>query len=461
MAASNPKSDTKPTYSAPWERAFDRFRTPFEEFVHNQTSSGIVLMVATIVALVLANSPWAHGYYELIEIPISLGIGEWLLEKSLHHWINDGLMALFFFLVGLEIKREVLIGELSVPRNAILPVIAAIGGMAVPAGIYVLVAGDGIAAKGWAIPMATDIAFAVGVMVLLGKRVPPALMMFLVALAIVDDLGAVIIIALFYTETISIPALVLTGVFFLVLISFNLFGLRRPFPYFLVGGLLWLAMLKSGVHATLAGVLVALTIPGMPKYDPLRFVGLMSELVNRFRSVHLEGVSLMRNTNQRTVLQTMENGIHMVETPLQRLEHNFHIPVGFFIIPVFALVNAGVPIDFSAFGDIINHPVALGVIVGLVGGKFLGIFGAVMIAVKLGVGRLPRGVALRHIAGVGLLAGIGFTMAIFISELAFAEAAEELLMAKTGILLASLLAGIVGSLVLLNCKPVVEEDKAI
>jgi len=403
-------SNAKPSYAAPWERAFDKFRTPFEEFTHNQSSSGILLMLATIIALVLANSAYAHDYHQFIETHFTIGFGDFMLDKSLHHWINDGLMALFFFLVGLEIKREVLVGELSSVRNAMLPIIAAIGGMAVPALIYVLMISEGEGASGWAIAMATDIAFAIGVLVLLGKRVPPALMMFLVALAIVDDLGAVVVIALFYTDTISLSALLMVGLCFATLIAFNLFGLRRPLPYFLIGVLLWLAMLKSGVHATLAGVLVALTIPARSKYDPLLFADHMRDLISRFRGAHKQGLSIMRNDVQRSVLQTMENGIQMVETPLQRLEHRFHIPVGFFIIPVFALVNAGIPIDFAALDQVITHPITLAIIVSLIAGKFLGVFGAVVIAVKLGIATLPSGVALRHVAGAGLLAGIGFTM---------------------------------------------------
>ncbi len=455
------KPNTKPSYIAPWEHAFDKFRTPFEEFIHNQTSSGIVLMVATVIALLLANSTYADSYHHFIETPLSIGFGAAVLEKTLHHWINDGLMALFFFLVGLEIKREILVGELSSVRNAILPIVAAVGGMVVPALLYLAMVSEGNAASGWAIPMATDIAFAVGVLVLLGKRVPVSLMMFLVALAIVDDLGAVIVIALFYTETISIPALIMVGVSFAILVAFNLFGLRRPLPYFLIGIVLWLAMLKSGIHATLAGVLVALTIPAMSKYDPSLFADHMRDLVDKFRGAHREGVGIMRNEKQRTVLQTMENGIHMVETPLQRLEHGFHIPVGFFVIPVFALVNAGIPIDFAALDQIIAHPITLAIIVSLVGGKFLGIFGAVVIAVKLGWAKLPSGVAIRHIAGAALLAGIGFTMAIFIAELAFVGAEEALLMAKTGVLIASLIAGIIGSIWLLTCKPCGLNDVAV
>jgi len=454
------KPNTKANYIAPWERAFDKFSTPFEEFIHNQTSSGIVLMIVTIVALVLANSSYAQSYHDFIKTPLSIGFGDFVLEKTLHHWINDGLMALFFFLVGLEIKREILVGELSSLRNAMLPVLAAIGGMVVPALLYVIMVSGGEGAAGWAIPMATDIAFAIGVLALLGKRVPASLMMFLVALAIIDDLGAVIVIALFYTDTISISALILVGVCFAILVAFNLFGLRHPLPYFLIGVVLWFAMLKSGVHATLAGVLVALTIPAVSKYDPSLFADYMRDLVDKFRGAYRQGVGIMRNEKQHSVLQTMKNGIYMAETPLQRLEHGFHIPVGFLIIPIFALVNAGIPIDFSALDKIIAHPITLGIIVSLVGGKLLGIFGVVFIALKLGIGKLPEGVALRHIAGAALLAGIGFTMSIFIAELAFVGQAEALLMAKTGVLIASLVAGIAGSLWLLMCKPTELSDLA-
>ena len=322
-----------------------------------------------------------------------------------------------------------------------------------PAFLYVTMVPEGEGAAGWAIPMATDIAFAIGVLALLGKRVPAALMMFLVALAIVDDLVAVLVIALFYTETISVSALILVGISFAILVAFNLFGLRHPLPYFLIGVVLWFAMLKSGVHATLAGVLVALTIPAVSKYDPSLFADHMRDLVDRFSSAYRKGVGIMRNEKQRSVLQTMGNSIHMAGTPLQRLEHSFHIPVGFFIIPLFALVNAGIPIDFSTLDQIIAHPITLAIIVSLVGGKLIGIFGFVFIALKLGIVQLPKGVALRHIAGVALLAGIGFTMAIFIAELAFVGQDEALLMAKTGVLIASLTAGIVGSIWLLMCKP--------
>lgn len=449
------KSTTESQYSAPWERAFERVMTPFEEFIHNQTSSGFVLMAAAVLALVLANSVAASAYHHFFEAPVGLSIGGWSLEMSLHHWINDGLMALFFFLVGLEIKREVLVGELASMRQAALPIIAAIGGMMAPALIYFAINPEGPAARGWAVPMATDIAFAVGALVLLGRRVPASLMMFLVALAIVDDLGGVLVIALFYTESISMGALGVAALLVAILIGFNMAGIRRPVPYFLVGVGLWLAMLESGVHATIAGVLVAFTIPAVPKYDPQRFAEHVRGLLGRFSESHRPGVSILRNEEQRSILQALENGIHRVETPLQRLEHAFHLPVAMLVVPVFALANAGIPIEFSRLGEVLAEPITFGVMLGLILGKLIGIAGFSWAAVRLGWARMPAGADMRHLVGVALLGGIGFTMSIFIAELGFGGSPESLLMAKTGILLASLVAGVAGYLWLsrIGAKP--------
>lgn len=428
-------------YHAPWEKTFDRLRTPFEEFVHRQTTAGLLLMAAAVLALILANSRLAEDYLHFVHLPIGFHIGAWGLEKTLHHWVNDGLMALFFFVVGLELKREILVGELADPRHAVLPIVAALGGMVVPALIYLALNPAGDAARGWGIPMATDIAFAIGALVLLAGRVPKSLITFLVALAIVDDLGAVVVIAIFYTDHLVLQALVVAALLLGVLIAFNLAGIRRPAPYFLIGLLLWFALLKSGVHATLAGVLTAFTIPARPKYNPARFSRHVKELMARFDAKFKPGESIMSNDSLHSIVQALENGVHRVETPLQRLEHMMHLPVAFLLIPVFALINAGIPLDFSAMGATLAHPVTLGVALGLVLGKFIGIAGASWLALKLGAGRLPAGTTFSQIAGTALLGGIGFTMAIFIAELGFAEQPGYLLMAKTGILAASLLAG--------------------
>ena len=452
----NPQSETKTgIYHAPWEKSFDKILTPFEEFIHRQTSSGLLLMAMAVIALILANGPLADAYLHVIHTPISLKIGSWTLEMSLHHWINDALMALFFFVVGLELKRELLVGELAKLRNATLPIAAAIGGMVVPALIYLAINPAGDAALGWGIPMATDIAFAIGALALLSSRVPKALITFLVALAIVDDLGAVLVIAIFYTETIALTPLAVAGALFAVLIVFNVSGIRKTLPYFVVAVLLWYALLQSGVHATLAGILGALSVPAIPRYKPERFSEHVKELMQRFDNSHQPGQSIMTNDALRSVVQTLENGVHSVEAPLQRLEHVWHMPVAYLIIPVFALANAGIPLALGSLADTFSHPVMLGVSLGLVLGKFIGISGASWLVLKLGVAELPKDTRFIQIVGVSLLAGIGFTMSIFVAQLGFSHNEELLLMAKTGILFASLLAGVSGYIWLyLVSKPV-------
>jgi len=436
-------------YNAPLEQAFERVVTPFEEFIHHQTTSGVMLMLCALIALAIANSPLAEDYTHLLHARIGISIGAWTLENSLQHWVNDGLMTLFFFMVGLEIKREILVGELASMRRAALPIVAAIGGMIVPALIYAVINPEGIDARGWGIPMATDIAFAVGVLVLLGRRVTRPLIMFLVALAIVDDLGAVLVIAIFYTEQIAHAPLIAAALLLGLLILFNLVGIRKPLLYFLVGTALWLAMLQSGVHATIAGVLLALTIPARAKYDPARFSGHVGTLMNRFDDAQQDERNILTNNRLVSIVQTLEHGVHMVQTPLQRLEHALHLPVALLVIPIFALANAGVPIAADAIAQTLARPVTFGVMLGLILGKFVGITGASWLALRLGIGSLPANTTMRHIAGVALLGGIGFTMSIFIAELAFAGNPEQLVMAKTGILGASVCAGVAGYLWLL------------
>jgi len=448
------KNSNQINADAPLEKVFDRIHTPFEEFIHDEATSGLLLMVCAVIALVLANGPWAENYAHILHTEIGFNLGSLSLHHTLHHWINDGLMALFFFVVGLEIKREVLVGELSNLRAASLPIIAAIGGMVVPALVFVLfnIGADSI--RGWGIPMATDIAFAVGVLVLLGNRVPKSLLTFLVALAIVDDLGGVVVIAAFYTEQIHFGALGIAGLFLLGLITLNLFGIRKPWPYFILGGLLWLAMLKSGIHATLAGVITALTIPTRSKYDADFFSQHIRELMSRFDAAHDPQKNIITNDAQRAVLQTLENAVHKVETPLQRLEHNMHMPVAFIIIPLFALANAGIVIPWASLNELLWQPVTLGVSAGLIAGKVIGIAGFSWLAIKMGIASFPANTRTPHLVGVSLLGGIGFTMSIFIAELAFRDQNNELLMAKIGILLASLIAGISGWLWLrFVCKP--------
>jgi len=439
----DPKAKTG-IYHAPWEKSFDKILTPFEEFIHRQTTSGLLLMGTAVLALVLANGPLASAYEHAVHTLIGINIGSWVLKMTLQHWINDGLMALFFFVVGLELKREILVGELAQLRNAALPIGAAIGGMVVPALIYFAMNPEGEAARGWGIPMATDIAFAIGALVLLAGRVPKALITFLVALAIVDDLGAVMVIAVFYTDTIALGPLAVAGGFFALLLVFNKSGIRKTTPYFIVAVFLWYALLQSGVHATLAGILGALSVPAMPKYNPERFSEHVRDLMQRFDASHQPGKSIMTNDELRAVVQTLENGVHSVEAPLQRLEHVWHMPVAYLVIPIFALANAGIPLELGSLGDTLTHPVMLGVSLGLVVGKFIGITGVCWLLLKLDVAVLPKDTRFSQIAGVSLLAGIGFTMSIFVAQLGFGASEELLLMAKTGVLAASLLAGVAG-----------------
>jgi len=461
---SKPQNNTRSkaktgVYHAPWEKSFDKILTPFDEFIHRQTTSGLLLMAMAVIALILANGPLADAYLHVIHTLISINIGSWTLGMSLHHWINDGLMALFFFVVGLELKRELLVGELAILRNAVLPIAAAIGGMVVPALIYFAINPAGDAALGWGVPMATDIAFAIGALALLASRVPKALITFLVALAIVDDLGAVLVIAVFYTDTIALTPLAVAGVLFAVLMAFNMSGIRKTLPYFIVAVLLWYALLQSGVHATIAGILGALSVPAKPKYNPERFSEHVKELMRRFDASHQPGRSIMTNDALRSVVQTLENGVLSVGAPLQRLEHIWHMPVAYLIIPIFALANAGIPLALGSLADTFSHPVLIGVSLGLVLGKFIGITGASWLVLKLGVAELPKDTRFTQIAGVSLLAGIGFTMSIFVAQLGFSHNEELLLMAKTGILFASLLAGISGYIWLyLVSKPVADNN---
>ena len=431
---------------APWEQAFARIATPFEEFIHRQTTGGMVLMATTLVALLLANSALAPVYEHLVHLPAGLRIGTWGIEKTLHHWINDGLMALFFFVVGMELKREMLVGELANPKHAALPIVAAIGGMVVPALIYAAFNGGTPQARGWGIPMATDIAFSIGVVALLAGRVPRALITFLVALAIVDDLGAVLVIAVFYTEQIALGwlgwALAVVGLLWV----FNLAGVRRTLPYFLVATVLWYLLLQSGIHATLAGVLGAFAVPARPRYDPAAFSRQVRALMAKFDQSYRPGASILTNDDLRAIAQALGNGAVQVQAPLQRLEHLWHLPVAFMIVPVFALFNAGIPLQAADWSEVFRNPVTLGAAFGLLVGKLVGITGSVWLALRCGIGQLPSGTRFVQIPGVALLAGIGFTMAIFITELAFRGQPELLVDAKTGVLCGSVLSGCAGYL---------------
>ena len=438
---------------SPWEEAFERIYTPFEHFLHSQTTSGLVLIAATLLALILANSPLVEVYNHLIHTKINFSVGSWHLSHSLHHWINDGLMAIFFFMVGLEIKREILVGELSILKNAILPIVAAIGGMVFPALIYTYFNYGEISGNGWGIPMATDIAFAISALVLLGKRVSPALVTFLVALAIVDDLGAVLVIAIFYTKQIIFLPLLLAFISFALLLVFNRMGIHMILPYFIISMFMWFFMLESGVHATIAGVLAALTIPSRPKFEPLKFTRKIRDLLDEYDSYPI-ATDFTTHDKQKAILNTIKRRIHEVGSPAQRLEQALHLPVGLVVLPIFALANAGINIDFSSISSAIMSDVSIGIIMGLILGKVIGIFGVSFLAIKIGIAKLPEHTTMYQILGVSFLGGIGFTMSIFVADLAFIDSDILIFEAKIGVLFASLVSGVIGYSMLRNTKTV-------
>ena len=381
------------------DKAFSRI----QEFIRLETSGGVVLMIAAIFAMIIANTPLSATYDLILGTYIKVGIGNFEIAKPAILWINDGLMAIFFFLVGLEIKREVLAGELSSFDKAILPIMAAIGGMAVPGIIFAIVNwGTPENLNGWAIPTATDIAFALGILALIGSRAPIALKIFLLAIAIIDDLGAIVIIAIFYTSELSINSLSISMIGFAAAVALNRLGIQRTAPYLLVGIIMWVFVLKSGVHATLAGVLIAFTIPLKAKNED--------------------------------------------EALLYKMEHGLHPWVAFLILPVFAFANAGV--NFTGIGiDDLLQPLTLGIAVGLFLGKQIGVFLATWIGVKSGIARLPENVSWKHVYGVACLTGVGFTMSLFIGSLAFTTA-DVMNAVRLGVVLGSVLSGIIGYLLL-------------
>jgi NhaA family Na+:H+ antiporter len=399
-------------------------------------------MLGMVVALVWANSPWAHSYHDVLHVPISVGVGRATLTYSLHHWINDGVMGIFFFYVGLEIKRELLVGELSTLRKATLPAVAAVGGMVLPAAIYFAVNSGGAGARGWGIPMATDIAFALGVLALLGDRVPIGLKVFLTALAIVDDIGAVVVIAAFYTEQVALSWLL----FGLACIGFsivlNRLGARNPVTYFLIGSAAWFGFLESGVHATIAAILMAFTIPARTRIDGAAFRERIEFLMARLEAVGTPTDEDMNSNEQQVLFEHMNTTIDHASAPLQRIEDALHGLVTFVVLPMFALANAGVSID-SGLGSKLGNPIALGIISGLVLGKLFGVTLASWLAVKLRVADLPKGVSWSQLMACGLLAGIGFTMSLFVGGLAFSDP-NLVDIAKIGVLSASVIAAVAG-----------------
>jgi NhaA family Na+:H+ antiporter len=417
---------------------------PVERFIYSETISGALLLVCAIVALVWANSPWSQSYFALRDIPVSFQVGGFSVAMDLQHWINDGLMAIFFFVVALEIKRELVFGDLSDRRNAALPVAAAVGGMVLPAGLYLASNFGGKGAAGWGIPMATDIAFAVAILALLGRRVPSQLRIFLLTFAIVDDVGSILVIAIYYTAHFSVPAMALAIAILGLMLAMRWLGFRSTLAYVLPAAIFWVAMLKSGVHATIAGVILGAITPSKSPGSKSTFVKAVRDTLPDVR----DALDPEDSEWNEVIVGRIEELARQTESPLERLERMVHPWTSYLVLPLFALVNAGVALSAEFIRQAFTSTVTLGVMLGLVVGKVAGVTGFSWLAVRLGWAALPSGVAWRHITGAGLIGGVGFTVSLFITGLAFSETLliEE---AKLGVIAASLIAAFGGYLFLM------------
>ena len=414
---------------------------PLQAFMHTEVAGGLFLFLAAVTALVWANSPARDSYEALWELPLTFSIGPFALAENLRHWVNDLLMAFFFFVVGLEIKRELVLGELRDMRAAALPLVCALGGMIAPALIYTAVNAGGPGVGGWGVPMATDIAFAVGVLALVGSRAPASLKVFLLTLAVADDLGAIIVIAVFYSRGVDFSWLLLAVGAVAAVMLLRRAGVRKYIWYVVAAGVLWLAVFESGVHATIAGVILGFLTPSRPLYPPEDVSGLAEGHLEVLRTKPHDGIA--DEEEQATLLEVARLSNEGV-SPLARLQSALHPWTSFLVLPLFALANAGVEIHGDRLGAVITEPVSLGIILGLVLGKPLGVMVAAFVTVRLGIAKLPRGVGWMELLGVGLLAGVGFTVAIFIAGLAFEDPALTGA-AKLGILTASAIAGLTGA----------------
>ncbi len=423
----------------------------FARFLHSEASGSIIMLACTIIALVWANSPWADVYFGLEHTYIGVSWADSVFKMSLGHWIGDGLMVIFFFVVGLEIKRELVVGQLSIIDQAVLPVSAAIGGMVVPASIYLAFNAGTPTAAGWGVPMATDIAFAIGILSLFGARAPIGLKIFLTALAIADDLGAVLVIALFYTSEIVVEGLVLAGVFMGVIVVLGRLGIRPNFAYILPMVVVWAGVLISGVHATVAGVLLAMLIPVRSTIEPDEFFHRVADRISHLEAQELTRESTVTDADQTRALDDLYVTVDEMRSPGLSLERDLHPVQAFVILPIFALFKAGITLSAATLATFPSLA-SLGVILGLVVGKPIGVLLFSWMAIRSGYARLPEGVTTQQLVGAGLLAGVGFTMSIFISELAFVDK-SILAEVKLGILVASLIAGIVGFIVLHRVLP--------
>ncbi|RQW61691.1 Na+/H+ antiporter NhaA [Vibrio viridaestus] len=447
----------------PLEKSFSHYvRQPFQNFVSNQTTGAMLLLAATILALYLSNSEFSHAYHALEDIKLGFFADNTSFELSAHEWINDGLMVLFFFMLGLEVKREFIAGELSSIKASSAVIMAAIGGMVCPALIYSLLNFSGEGSGGWGVPMATDTAFALGVMALLGGKVNPSLKIFLVALAIVDDIGSVIVIAIFYTDQIMWNSVAIAAVFLVALVLLNRFGIRGAIWYVICSLGLWYFVLESGIHATMAGVLAALTIPARPTVHPVHLAKSMhhaaGDIDKSMQDSPIEPQEILGDEEKDSRLSHIERKARLTRTPLRIWEDLLDKPVSLFVVPIFAFLNAGTTVSQKAIEDMSSSPIAWGVILGLVVGKPIGIFSLTWLSVKTGIGQLSNSLTFKEIFGLAILAGMGFTMSMFVALLGFESSQEHLISAKLGIMLATVIAGVLGYLWLRFVTPYQEES---
>lgn len=434
----------------------DRFATPIQRFIATETAGGMVLLVAAVIALVWANSPWGHVYHDILEHHFRIDLGFWSIDESVHFWINDAAMVIFFFVVGLEIKHEAVVGELSDLRRVIVPIMGAVGGMVAPALIFTTIVAGGQGAGGWGIPLATDIAFALGVLAVVGKRVPFGLRVMLLALAIVDDIGGIIVIAIFYTSDLALGPLAMAGGLLVLAMVLRRYGVWYLPVYFALGAVAWAAMVESGIHPTIIGVLLGLLAPWRAWYSEEGFAELARDEIERFDEASRSHDEEFAHSQKTQAMRQLGFLSDRSIAPLDRLSHELQPLVAFAIVPVFAFANAGVSLSLGTLNDALTDPVALGVFFGLLIGKPVGIFIAVWLTVRAGA-QLPTGVRWPGVIGMGILGGIGFTVSLLITELSYSDPAM-LTDAKLGILFASLLAGIIGFVVLRRLYPPLPED---
>ncbi len=441
------------------ERRLSYFLSPLESFVHKQTTSGILLVAFSIIAFVLSNSPWQSFLQHINLAQLGLAVDEWEFSLSINDWISQGLMTLFFFLTGLELKREIIAGKLSETREVKLVCASALGGILIPAFFYFLINRNGPGEHGWGIPTATDTAFAIGILALFARRVSIGLTIFLTALAIFDDIGAIVVISIFYAHEVSAPAIMAAGFIILCLFFANKSGIRAGWAYGIMGILLWLCVQQAGIHPTLSGLLLAMTIPARASISQSRFITNIRSLITRFEQKQESDISMLGSSSKHSLVSDIGQNVQAASTPLQRWEMGLIVPIAIIILPLFALFNAGFPITQELVIEGISSPITIGIIAGLVIGKPVGILMFSYMALKSGFGKLPQGVRFKDIVGVSMLAGIGFTMSIFFATLSFPENDDLIELAKLGILIASLVSALLGSLWIYTQFPRLDSEK--